>query len=172
MEIDDYGRVVLDPDEMIDRLLRGHDISGTYAQPCEEIENYNRLCRLNDKTEYVSGVAAPLDVTPEEFHAERQNEWFVPSSYQELDVWGILRGRCTNSDQLARLEEERLIYEERGLLPMLRLMMYLVDEFRARKIVWGVGRGSSVASFALYLIGITRIDPITYGLDIGEFLKD
>ncbi len=54
---------------------------------------------------------------------------------------------------------------------VLNLLLYLVDHFRTNKIVWGVGRGSSVASYILYLIGIHKVDSIKYDLDIGEFLK-
>ena len=35
----------------------------------------------------------------------------------------------------------------------------------------GVGRGSSVASYILYLIGVHRIDSIKYNLDWKEFLR-
>jgi DNA polymerase III alpha subunit len=42
---------------------------------------------------------------------------------------------------------------------------------RKNNILWGVGRGSSVASFVLYLIGIHRINSLFYNLPIEEFLK-
>jgi DNA polymerase III alpha subunit len=42
---------------------------------------------------------------------------------------------------------------------------------RSNNIVWGVGRGSSVASYVLYLLGVHKVDSIKYGLDIREFLK-
>jgi DNA polymerase III alpha subunit len=54
---------------------------------------------------------------------------------------------------------------------LLFYLKYLVDAMRENKIVWGVGRGSSVASYVLYLIGVHRIDSIKYDLDIKEFLK-
>jgi DNA polymerase III alpha subunit len=34
-----------------------------------------------------------------------------------------------------------------------------------------VGRGSSVASYVLFLIGVHKIDPIKYELPIEEFFK-
>jgi DNA polymerase III alpha subunit len=57
------------------------------------------------------------------------------------------------------------------MIGLLKYIKYLVDTMREHKIVWGVGRGSSVASYALYLIGVHKIDSVKYGLDINEFLK-
>jgi DNA polymerase III alpha subunit len=42
---------------------------------------------------------------------------------------------------------------------------------RKENIVWGVGRGSSVASYVLYLIGVHKIDSLYYNLDVEEFLR-
>jgi DNA polymerase III alpha subunit len=57
------------------------------------------------------------------------------------------------------------------MFDLLFYLKYLVDTLRENKVVWGVGRGSSVASYVLYLIGIHKIDSIKYDLDITEFLK-
>jgi DNA polymerase III alpha subunit len=46
-----------------------------------------------------------------------------------------------------------------------------VETMRVNNIVWGVGRGSSVASYVLYLIGVHKIDSMYYDLDIEEFLR-
>jgi hypothetical protein len=67
--------------------------------------------------------------------------------------------------------EELLLYQERDLFPLLCYIKYMVDTFRANNIVWGLGRGSSVASYVLYLIGVHKIDSIYYDLPITEFLK-
>jgi DNA polymerase III alpha subunit len=39
------------------------------------------------------------------------------------------------------------------------------------RIIWGVGRGSSVASYVLYKLGVHRIDSMYYDLDPQEFLR-
>ena len=57
------------------------------------------------------------------------------------------------------------------MLDLLNYMIYLVDFMRENKIVWGVGRGSSVASYVLYLIGVHKIDSLYYDLDVAEFLR-
>jgi DNA polymerase III alpha subunit len=173
MIVDDYGRVVMTADEMIDLLYSGRELTDDIlAQPGDEINRYNELCRINDKLDNLIPVATPKAITPEDDHSARQKTWFVPLAYADIDVWEVLERRCSTEAERQRLCEERVEFEKRDLAPLLRLMMYLVDEFRSRKIVWGVGRGSSVASYALYLIGITKINPMQYGLEIGEFLKD
>ena len=63
------------------------------------------------------------------------------------------------------------MFEERGLYPILQLLVYIIDVMRKNKLVWGVGRGSSVASYVLYLMGVHKVDSYKYSLDIKEFLK-
>jgi DNA polymerase III alpha subunit len=38
-------------------------------------------------------------------------------------------------------------------------------------IIWGVGGGSSVASYVLYKLGVHRVDSLYYNLDVTEFLR-
>jgi DNA polymerase III alpha subunit len=39
------------------------------------------------------------------------------------------------------------------------------------QLIWGVGRGSSVASFVLYKLKVHRINSMYYELDPAEFLR-
>jgi DNA polymerase III alpha subunit len=79
--------------------------------------------------------------------------------------------RCTREDEVYRVLMEWDLFEERGMEPVLRFLIYMVDHFRQNKIVWGVGRGSSVASYCLYLMDVHRVDSIKFDLDPREFLK-
>jgi DNA polymerase III alpha subunit len=79
--------------------------------------------------------------------------------------------QCKTDAELQRAGEELLLYQERDMFILLKYLKYLVDTLRTNNIVWGVGRGSSVASFVLYLIGIHRINSLYYDLPITEFLK-
>ena len=69
------------------------------------------------------------------------------------------------------VEEELLEFEKHNMINLLRYMIYLVDFMRKNNIVWGVGRGSSVASYVLYLIGVHRINSIQFDLDWKEFIR-
>ena len=66
---------------------------------------------------------------------------------------------------------ELAMYNERGLYPILQVLIYVVDTLRKHNLVWGVGRGSSVASYLLHLSGVHKVDSVKYNLDIKEFLK-
>ena len=57
------------------------------------------------------------------------------------------------------------------MMAVLKCMKYIVDTLREHNIVWGVGRGSSVASYVLHLLGVHKIDSIKYDIPIGEFFK-
>ena len=75
------------------------------------------------------------------------------------------------SKEWQRVEEELLAFEKHNMINLLRYMIYLVDFMRKNNIVWGVGRGSSVASYVLYLIGVHRINSIQFDLDWKEFIR-
>jgi len=63
------------------------------------------------------------------------------------------------------------LFEKHNMTDLLRFLIFLVDTLRANNILWGVGRGSSVASYCLYLLGIHKINSLKYQLDINEFLR-
>jgi DNA polymerase III alpha subunit len=104
------------------------------------------------------------------FDEANQCDWFMPENYCP-NLVDILYGMCTTETQRKRVDEELTLFIQHGMFDMLFYLKYLVDTMRENNIVWGVGRGSSVASYVLYLIGIHKIDSIKYELDINEFLR-
>jgi DNA polymerase III alpha subunit len=95
----------------------------------------------------------------------------MPEQYQNMDIAKWILSQCQTQEELQRVGQELLLYQERNLLPLLQQLKYIVDTWRTHNIVWGVGRGSSVASYVLYLIGVHRINSMYYDLDIAEFLR-
>jgi cytochrome c peroxidase len=71
----------------------------------------------------------------------------MPEEYKELDIAEYVLGLCTNEVELQRVGHELLLYQEKDLFNLLRYLKYLVDVMTENKVIWGVGRGSSVASF-------------------------
>ena len=111
------------------------------------------------------------DMTVEEFDAMKQNSWHMPDEYRHMDIAEYILGLCDSDARLQRCGEELLLFQERNLFDLLRYLKYLVDTLKANHMIWGVGRGSSVASYVLYLLGVHRIDSMFYDLDAREFLR-
>jgi DNA polymerase III alpha subunit len=107
----------------------------------------------------------------EEFDRVLQKNWRMPKEYQDLDIAAYVLGLCQQEHELQRVGRELLLFQERDLFDLLRYLKYLIDTLRKNNVVWGVGRGSSVASYVLFLIGVHKIDSLYYNLDIEEFLK-
>ena len=95
----------------------------------------------------------------------------MPREYKDIDIAEYILGLCDNEAELQRCGEELLLYQERDLFNLLCYLKYLVDVMTTNQVIWGVGRGSSVASFILYKLGVHRINSLFYNLDVHEFLR-
>lgn len=111
------------------------------------------------------------DIDIEKFDITYQSNWFMPEEYCNMDIAQWVLNQCKTQEELQRVGEELLLYQERNLFSLLKQLKYIVDKWRENNIVWGVGRGSSVASYVLYLLGVHRINSLYYDLDISEFLR-
>jgi DNA polymerase III alpha subunit len=111
------------------------------------------------------------DESIEDFDRSNQTNWLMPEYYQSFDIAQYVLDQCKTDDELQRVGEELLEFQSRDMFMLLRYLKYLVDTMRKHDIIWGVGRGSSVSSYVLYLIGVHRINSLFYDLSIDEFLK-
>jgi DNA polymerase III alpha subunit len=107
----------------------------------------------------------------EEWDHRNQEHWYMPEEYKQLDIAKLVLDLCKSDAELQRVGEELLLFQERNLFDLLRYLKYLVDVMRSNHLIWGVGRGSSVASYVLYLLGVHRVNSIFYDLDPREFLR-
>ena len=95
----------------------------------------------------------------------------MPQKYKELDIAEYLLSLCETDVELQRVGSELLEFQKLDFFDALRFLKYFVDIMRNNNIVWGVGRGSSVASYVLFLLGIHKINSIKYNLSPDEFFK-
>jgi DNA polymerase III alpha subunit len=134
------------------------------------VDQFNDAKNANkDNFDFLLTYTDP-ELTVEEFDLVNQRDWFMPTEYKTMDIESFLVDQCPKQNY-ERLIEEIQLFRQHNMTDLLRYLKYLVDTMRENNIVWGVGRGSSVASYCLYLIGVHRIDSIKYNLDIKEFLK-
>jgi DNA polymerase III alpha subunit len=172
MIINDYGAVFLTPDELFENMYNNKikNFNNIFLDK-ETVDQFNSAKDTNrDQLDNLKEWQTPED-SIEFFDKANQCEWFMPEEYLSFPIHQWLIDQCKTEEERARVDQELLLFIQHGMFDLLFYLKYLVDTMRKNNIVWGVGRGSSVASYVLYLIGIHKIDSIKYGLDITEFLK-
>jgi DNA polymerase III alpha subunit len=173
VKVDSYSRVTITAQEAFDALYTGKlkSLAGVHIDG--NIETYNSAQKQNaDPIPVLEPMLDLANISVEEFDEINQNNWFMPEEMFEFPIVDFLHGKCTTDEQRARVDQELTLFVNHGMLDLLYYLKYLVDTMRGNNILWGVGRGSSVASYILYLLGVHKIDSIKYELDIHEFLKE
>jgi len=168
MKTDLYGQLIFNQNDLCELFLQDPTRTITNALVDTSIE-FNGFLSL-ENTPKLTQYQDP-NLLVEEFDRINQSSWHMPKEYYELDIAKWVLDQCKTEAELQRAGDELIKFQERNMFVLLQYLKYLVDTMRKNKIVWGVGRGSSVASFVLFLIGIHRINSLYYQLDIGEFLK-
>lgn len=170
MHLDQYSNPIFNEQDLFDALYKGYKFSVDdtliVEKRSEEIKNLESYLGFKFLEPYQTHSKI------EEYDWACQQNWNMPTEYKQLDIETWLRDQCPPWDpQSNRLEEELAAYKARNMLDLLRWLKYFVDVCSKENVVWGLGRGSSVASYVLYLIGVHSIDPIKYNLDWQEFLR-
>lgn len=162
---DQYGNIIYDTDDVLEVLYSGLlDLSEILMTDNEENNHFAQY----DKS---ITIYNPLDLSKEEFDEAIRDMWFTPEPFKSMDIKQFLIDKCKTDIEKNRVCEELILFEERSLLNLLRCLVWLKHTMNENNIVCGIGRGSSVSSYCLYLMGIHRIDSIKFDLDIRDFLK-
>ena len=171
MKIDNLGIASYSETDLVNMMYAGHSDKLTQALvdiDVAQIELFNKQAKEHGHAELVPYTA--IDMPLDEFDKELQSNWLMPDEYKTLDIVKWIRSVAPDHSR-TRVDEELVEFETRNMLDLLRWLKYFVDTCRKNNIVWGVGRGSSVSSYVLFLIGVHRIDSIRFSLDFREFLR-
>ena len=173
MKTNQHGEQIYNEEDICDLLMQGTEplfLKDLIVEDRLDLETAALI--LNDVPAFVRYDKIAADsVTTEEFDHRNQNNWFMPAEYKQLDIAEYVLSLCKTDAELQRVGQELFMYQERNLFDLLRYLKYLVDLMTNHKLIWGVGRGSSVASYVLYLLKVHRIDSMYYDLDPAEFLR-
>jgi DNA polymerase III alpha subunit len=169
MTVDKYDQIILTENDLVDLYLTNPNYVNKREILVTTDITFNDSLVLDNvpKTKKYQ----ELDISVEEFDEMSVNNWHFPDEYKNFDIAKFVLDQCHDESELQRAGQELLLFQEREMFVLLRYLKYLVDTMRKNNIVWGVGRGSSVSSFVLFLIGVHKINPLFYDLDISEFLK-
>lgn len=169
MRTDIYGQPILNENDLCSLFMRDPTRTIKNALIEQDIHFDDIFIMLDNIPKLKQYIDPKISVS--EFDSQNQFNWHMPEEYHTFDIAKFVLDQCKNEAELQRAGEELLKFQERDMFILLKYLKYLVDTMRKHNIVWGVGRGSSVASFVLYLIGIHRINSLYYDLSIDEFLK-
>lgn len=172
MEINNYGAVLITPEELFESIYTDtvKSFENIYLDSAT-VNQFNSARNLNKDSFINLKEWTDPEETLDFFDEANQCTWFMPEEYQKFPIHQWLIDQCNTDVERARVDNELILFIQHGMFDMLFYLKYLVDTMRENNIVWGVGRGSSVASYILFLIGVHKIDSIKYNLDINEFLR-
>ena len=169
MQKDKYGQIIYTEDDLVELYLTNTSMAFSRPVMSDNTIHFDQELNIDTIPKIVKHITSDLSV--EEFDAINQNNWHMPEEYKNFDIAKFVLDQCQDEAELQRAGQELLLFQERDMFVLLKYLKYLVDTMRKNNIVWGVGRGSSVSSFVLFLIGVHKINPLYYDLSIEEFLK-
>lgn len=158
--LDPQGNMYVEEDDIIELMLLNKQVK-ILPRNIQSFKLFESTCKTY-------GIKNP-------FELDNVNDgitWNMPKEYQELDIkLHIANNYTLSSQQWERVDIELNEFKQRNLIDLLRFLVYFISTLRSNNVVYGVGRGSSIASYVLYLLKVHRIDSFKYNLDIKEFLK-
>ncbi len=168
MKMTELNEVIVNENDLVEGMLQGKKASYVITRDTEKLDTYNHFCTLfkfEDQIDYET----PAD-SNDKYSYESVENWWMPEEYKQLNIVDYILGLSPKENQ-QRCLEELDEFEKRGFMTVLKFLVYMTDQLRTNNIMWGVGRGSSVSSYVLYLIGVHKIDSVKYNLDYKEFLR-
>ena len=161
------GTVSVDEDQFISRLFRGLKTEFV-NEMTNSVQLYNN--------EYTNKLHIKSQLIP------IQNEWnTAPLSEEDLVdyIKGCFYQEChkhnftadEKSIRMVRIRDELYYLEQIHKIPYLCALIDVINKLKEAKVGWN-GRGSSAASYILYLIGVHRVDSVKYDIDPKEFFKN
>ena len=165
------GEMVFNEEDLCNLMMQGRDLRQFKHMIVDHtVDLESAACIIDDIPTFIK-YNLLAEEQPGDYDHRCQNTWHMPQEYKDLDIAEHVLYLCKTDAELQRVGQELLLYQERGLFDLLRYLHYLVDVMKQNNVIWGVGRGSSVASYVLYLLGVHRINSMFYELDPHEFLR-
>lgn len=169
MRLDKYSNPIFSEQDLFDAIYKGYQFSANDTMIVERTDAVKEL-EKQIGFRFIPPYEPHFDVA--DYDRACQSNWNIPDEYKTRDIESWIWAQCPPWDpQHTRVTEELAAFQERNMMDLLRWLKYFVDTCNKNNVIWGIGRGSSVASYVLYLIGVHHIDSIKYNLEWQEFLR-
>jgi len=161
-----------DPEKTHELLLLGlkpNQISTKLVT--DDIKQHNQLVDEEDEKIHISKDNEEVESSFTPF------DYQIPEKYLLIDlreyVLKKLKALPLSATELLvaqnRVDRELEEIEKRKIELLFKTIIYIVDVFEERQVVFGVGRGSSCACYILYLLGLNLVNPLKYNIPVEEF---
>lgn len=169
MKSDVYSNPIFEYNDIFELIYSGHIdvLPKLILDECPETSNLIKYSEIK----CITSGQVDYSLSVNDYDKMNQANWFIPEEYKNLDIKDYCLKLCKTDEERLRVSEELEAFEEKKLLELLKTLKYIVDTLRKEKVLWGVGRGSAVSSYVLFLIGIHKINSIKYNLNWREFLR-
>tara|TARA_R100000008_G_scaffold23676_2_gene12740 strand:- start:6554 stop:8500 length:1947 start_codon:yes stop_codon:yes gene_type:complete len=138
----------------------------------EEIENTMVIANMCDEYDITSKPMLPKFPVPKKMSSEQylyhlcQEGWLR----RKDKIEEVIRHTNYKKEEYGeRVKKELDILTEAGLSDYFLVVHDIIQAAKDRGEIVGAGRGSAAGSLILYLLGVTEIDPIEYGLIFERF---
>lgn len=150
--------------KLADFILNGDDITEFFVSSEDKsVKNYNSYNHDNP-------LLVKYDIS------ELDTSWKFPKQYSDLDLdtffLSFISKLNLNDKESNRIHKELQLVRDLNMENLFRSIIFILDVFKNNNIVWGVGRGSSCASYLLYLIDLHMVNPVKYDIPENEFFKN
>lgn len=143
------------------KILLGEEVADAVISDFHS-QTYDYLNQTNISVEVVDERPEPSESHDHE-----------PADLDVLMYIILTSPRYVDSESMnKRIEEEIEFFSRTKNIFFVFYCMDLIEKFKERGIVWGVGRGSSCASLVFYLLEITDVNPLKYGIKFHELSKE
>ena len=172
VEVNSNGKAVLTDLNVLELLYQDKIDNAAHCivKDTDDIKKYKQFVDIN-RDNFTTFNTTNDNVDRDGFDQSNRENWFIPQSYKDLDIEAYVLGLCKTDQEKERVNFELDLYKNFAMIDVLKCLKYIIDTLREKKLVWGVGRGSSVASYVLYLIGVHKVNSIKFDLNPEEFLR-
>lgn len=156
------GTNIVDPENVVNLLLHNVPINKINVTELNfDVTEFNKRSLEEIKLYQESEIV--LDKT-----------WLIPKEYLDIDLKEYFLKLVDINDEgaIIRIENELVEVYRLNFENGLKTIIYVFDQFKKVNQIWGVGRGSSCASYLLYLIGVHCVNPRKYNIHWSEFFHE
>lgn len=173
-------------DYFVQKVLKAIREGNTLAETETPLKNYylnnDQLAKYIDINLHNQNIAFIVENIAAEVINSGQNHYLTYPNANKMPSIGYMKQVCAEAlaeqseintpEYQERLEKEITVIEQMGFVDYFLIVADMIKYAESQNILVGPGRGSAAGSLVSYLLGITKLDPIKWGLLFERFLNE